>query len=176
MTPTLRLFQRVLRACTAISLVAGLLGGCTMVGPDYKRPPVEVNQNWLENQDPRLQSGHQDYRTWWKTFKDPTLDRLIGTAYRENLDLRAAGVRVLAARAQLGIATGQLYPQTQQVTGQYQKERISSGTAFLGSSNVGSSFGGLSLAQSQIGLTASWEIDFWGRVRRRGLDGQHSQL
>ncbi len=92
-----------------------------MVGPDYKRPPVEVNQNWLETKDPRLQSGYQDYRTWWTAFNDPTLDRLIETAYRENLNLRVAGVRVLAARAQLGIATGQLYPQTQQATGSYTK-------------------------------------------------------
>ncbi|MFA5110175.1 MAG: efflux transporter outer membrane subunit [Desulfobaccales bacterium] len=147
-------------------LVAGLLSGCAKVGPDYQQPSVEVNQNWLETKDPRVESGHQEYRTWWKAFNDPTLDRLIETAYRENLNLRVAGVRVLAARAQLGIATGQLYPQTQQVTGSYQKERISAGTAFLGSSNVGSSFGGLSLAQSQIGLSASWEIDFWGKFRR----------
>jgi NodT family efflux transporter outer membrane factor (OMF) lipoprotein len=146
--------------------LAVLLSGCTMVGPDYKRPSVEVNQNWLDTKDPRLESQYQDYRTWWKAFNDPTLDRLIETAYRENLNLRVAGVRVLAARAQLGIVTGQLYPQTQQATGSYTKQRISAGTPFVGSSNVGSSFGGLSLAESQIGLTASWEIDFWGKFRR----------
>ncbi len=165
-TPTQLFFRKVGRVFGAVVLGGTLWSGCTKVGPDYQRPPVEVNQNWLDTKDPRLESGYQEYRTWWKAFKDPTLDRLIETAYQENLDLRVAGVRVLAARAQLGIATGQLYPQTQQVTGQYQKERISSGTAFLGSSNVGSSFGGLSLAQSQIGLSASWEVDFWGKFRR----------
>jgi NodT family efflux transporter outer membrane factor (OMF) lipoprotein len=165
MTPP-QLILRLVRACGVPLLVAGLLYGCTMVGPDYKRPSVEVNQNWLDANDPRLQNQSQDYRTWWKAFNDPTLDRLIETAYRENLNLRVAGVRVLAARAQLGIVTGQLYPQTQQVTGSYTKQRISSGTPFIGSSNVGSSFGGLSLAESQIGLTASWEIDFWGKFRR----------
>jgi len=137
-----------------------------MVGPDYKRPSVEVNQNWLDTKDSRVQSQYQDYRTWWKAFNDSTLDRLIETAYRENLNLRVAGVRVLAARAQLGIVTGQLYPQTQQATGSYTKERISAGTPFVGSANAPGSFGGLSLAQSQIGLTASWEIDFWGKFRR----------
>jgi NodT family efflux transporter outer membrane factor (OMF) lipoprotein len=165
MTPTQFAFRRL--GLTFISFfLAALLSGCTMVGPDYKQPSVEVNQNWLDTKDPRLHTQYQDYRTWWKAFNDPTLDRLIETAYRENLNLRVAGVRVLAARAQLGIATGQLYPQTQQVTGSYQKERISAGTPFIGSSNVGSSFGGLSLAESQIGLTASWEIDFWGKFRR----------
>ena len=76
------------------------------------------------------------------------------------------GVRVLAARAQLGIATGQLYPQTQQATGSVTKYRTSAGTPFLGSANTASNFGGLSYFESQIGLTASWEIDFWGKFRR----------
>lgn len=166
MRPTQFLFRRMVPAFMVLLLIAGLLSGCTMVGPDYKQPPVKLNQNWLETKDPRLQSGYQDYRTWWKAFNDPTLDRLIETAYRENLNLRVAGVRVLAARAQLGIATGQIYPQTQQATGSYQKERISAGTPFVGAANVPSSFGGLSLAESQVGLTASWEIDFWGKFRR----------
>ena len=161
--PTSLIFRRVVRVYGAMILVVGLVSGCTKVGPDYKRPPVEVNQNWLETKDPRLQGSYQDYRTWWKAFNDPTLDRLIETAYRENLNLRVAGVRVLAARAQLGIATGQLYPQTQQATGSYQKDRDSAGTPIIGAL---SSFGGLSLAESQIGLTASWEIDFWGKFRR----------
>jgi NodT family efflux transporter outer membrane factor (OMF) lipoprotein len=164
--PTPHACWRMGRTFVAGFFLAGLLSGCTMVGPDYQRPPVEVNQNWLETKDPRVKSSYEDYRTWWKAFKDPTLDRLIETAYRENLSLRVAGVRVLAARAQLGIATGQLYPQTQQATGSYIKERVSAGTGFLGSSNSPSSFGGLSLAESQIGLSASWEIDFWGKFRR----------
>ena len=166
MRPTQLIFRRVAWACGAMVLVTSLLSGCTMVGPDYKRPSVEVNQNWLETKDSRLQSGYEDYRTWWKAFSDPTLDRLIETAYHENLNLRVAGLRVLAARAQLGIATGQLYPQTQQATGSLTKQRVSAGTPFVGASNAPSSFGGISLAESQIGLTASWEIDFWGKFRR----------
>ncbi len=71
-----------------------------------------------------------EYRNWWKAFNDPKLDRLIDTAYRENLNLRLAGVRVLEARAQLGIATGQLYPQSQQATGSVQKNRESAGPPF----------------------------------------------
>ncbi len=166
MTPTQLISLGVVRACGVLLVMAGLLCGCAMVGPDYKPPPVELNQNWLETKDPRCQSGYEDYWTWWRAFKDPTLDRLIETAYRENLNLRVAGVRVLAARAQLGIATGQLYPQTQQATGSYTKERISAGTPFIGAATAPSSFAGLSLAQSQIGLSASWEVDFWGKFRR----------
>ena len=140
--------------------------GCTKVGPDYVRPETAVSQTWLEAGDKRVKTEPAEYRDWWKAFNDPTLDRLIDSAYRENLTLRIAGVRVLAARAQLGIATGQLYPQTQQATGSVLKERESAGTPIAGTGISSPRFGGLSLWESQVGLTASWEIDFWGKFRR----------
>ncbi|MCK9376714.1 MAG: efflux transporter outer membrane subunit [Syntrophobacterales bacterium] len=157
---------RLGQVCLAVALLAGLASGCAMVGPDYSRPPVKFEQAWLETADKRVKTPYEDQRNWWKVFKDPALDRLIDTAYRENLTLRIAGVRVLAARAQLGIATGQLYPQTQQVTGQVQKQRISPGEFITTTGPSSASFGGLSLFQAQVGLTASWELDFWGKFRR----------
>ena len=146
--------------------LAVLVMGCVMVGPDYVRPPVQVEQTWIDTADKRVHTAPADYKDWWQAFKDPALNQLIDTAYRENLTLRIAGVRVLAARAQLGIVTGQLYPQTQQATGSLQKERISPGGVVTGSPETSSSFGGLSLLQAQVGLTASWELDFWGKFRR----------
>jgi NodT family efflux transporter outer membrane factor (OMF) lipoprotein len=146
--------------------MAMLALGCAMVGPDYVRPPVQVEQTWLDTGDKRVQVAPAEYKDWWQAFKDPALNQLIDTAYRENLTLRIAGVRVLGARAQLGIVTGQLYPQSQQATGSLQKERISPGGVVSGSPQSSSSFGGMSLASAQIGLTASWEIDFWGKFRR----------
>src|SRR5512143_3224252 len=76
MTPTQHAFWRVGQALVSFFL-AGLVSGCAMVGPDYKQPPVKLNQNWLEIENPRAQSGYRDYRTWWQAFNDPTLDRLI---------------------------------------------------------------------------------------------------
>lgn len=63
--------------------------------------------------------------------------------------MRIAGVRVLEARAQLGIATGQLYPQTQQATGSVLKERASAGTPFAGSSLGTNRFGGISFGRTR---------------------------
>ncbi|MGO9621850.1 MAG: efflux transporter outer membrane subunit [Desulfobaccales bacterium] len=143
-----------------------LSGACAKVGPDYVRPETKVSQDWLEAGDQRLSREPADYRSWWQAFKDPVLDRLIGTAYRENLTLRIAGVRVLEARAQLGVVTGQLYPQTQQATGSVLKERESGGTPIIGTGAASPRFGGLSYWQSQVGLVASWEVDFWGKFRR----------
>ena len=166
------------RICLVLLISALLTAGCAQVGPDYLRPETNVSENWLEAGDQRVKTEGADYRNWWQVFKDPSLDRLIDTAYRENLNLRIAGVRVLEARAQLGIATGQLYPQTQQATGSVQKNRESAGTPIPGTGVSPTRFGGLSSWQSQVGLTASWEIDFWGkippghRVRRRQPAGQ----
>lgn len=154
-------------------IIVSILFGCS-VGPNYTRPEVAVSPNWLEEGDPRVKTTASDYRDWWKAFGDPVLDRLIDRAYRENLSLRIAGVRVLEARAQLGIATGRLYPQTQQASGSLQRIRLSerSPQAALVQSRpsntipVPLSSSLLEYWQDQIGLNASWEIDFWGKFRR----------
>ena len=137
-----------------------LLSGCAKVGPDFVRPEANVLPAWIEAQDRRINGGAVDYRAWWCVFDDPVLDRLIETAHRQNLSLRVAGVRVLEARAQLGIAIGGLFPQNQQAFGVLQYNRTSEHSPqALISSN-------LTYAQSEIGLLASWELDFWGKFRR----------
>ena len=154
-----------------ILLVPALLAfaGC-MVGPSYQRPKAAVSANWLESGDPRISGESATYREWWRAFDDPVLDRLIERAYRENLTLQGAGVRVLQARAQLGIAIGEMYPQTQQAFGSVQyyrsSERAATGAAFQGSFNYW---------QAQIGAQASWEPDFWGKFRR-GIESADATL
>ena len=81
--------------------------GCTKVGPNFVRPEAAVSPGWMGAGDKGVDSESKDYRDWWRVFDDPVLDRLIERAYRENLSLRIAGVRVLEARAQLGIAVGE---------------------------------------------------------------------
>ena len=99
--------------------------GCMKVGPDYVQPPSEISPKWLEVGDKRLNTEAGDYQHWWTVFNDATLSKLIDIAYRQNLSLQVAGVRVLEARAQLGIARGELYPQTQQAFGSLQNIRLS---------------------------------------------------
>jgi len=152
--------NRVRRLVFLGAVLAALAMGCAMVGPDYGRPPVEMEQTWLEAGDQRVQTTPADHKDWWRVFKDPALNQLIDTAYRENLPLRIAGVRVLEARAQLGIATGELYPQSQYGAGSYERARLSERAAEAAYSNI------YTLGQTQVGLTASWELDFWGRFRR----------
>ncbi|HMK66032.1 MAG TPA: TolC family protein [Thermodesulfobacteriota bacterium] len=133
--------------------------GCATVGPDYQRPPVEPSSRWLESEDSRLSTSLPIQQAWWEGFEDPVLNRLVETAYKENLTLRQAGLRVLEARAQLALAMGGLYPQSQQVSGDLQYFRASERSLQAGVIP-------LSYGQAQVQFSAAWEIDFWGKYRR----------
>src|SRR3989442_8520325 len=143
--------------------------GC-MIGPNYQPPKVSVSPNWGETGDQRISTESTTHRDWWRAFNDPVLDRLVARAYRDNLTLQQAGVRVLQARAQLGIAVGEVFPQTQQAIGSVEyyrtSDRATTGAAFKGS---------VAYWQSQIGAQATWELDFWGRIRR-GIESADASL
>jgi NodT family efflux transporter outer membrane factor (OMF) lipoprotein len=133
-----------------------------MVGPDFVTPDSNIADAWSTTDASRISTARPDDAAWWTNFDDPTLDRLIGLAYRQNPGLQQTGVNVLRARAQLGAAIGSLYPQQQQGFGQYQYHNR--GTNDDGSLAVG--IDDLSYRTLQYGLTATWEIDFWGKFRR----------
>src|SRR5438309_352833 len=157
-----------------ILLVPVLLvfAGC-MIGPNYQRPKVSVSPNWGETRDQRVSTESTTYRDWWRAFNDPVLDRLVARAYRDNLTLQQAGVRVLQARAQLGIAVGEIFPQTQQAIGSVQYNRTSERASTAALFNGGG--GSIAYWQSQIGAQANWELDFWGRIRR-GIQSADASL
>jgi NodT family efflux transporter outer membrane factor (OMF) lipoprotein len=137
--------------------LALLLGGC-LIGPDYATPPAPQAAQWQDADTAAVDTTRQEYRDWWRVFGDPTLEQLIDTAYRQNLDLRMAGVRVLQSRAQLGLAIGEFYPQQQQATGAVTYNRIPGSIPYNIINNV--------YWQSILGVQAGWEIDVWGKIRR----------
>lgn len=138
---------------------AAFLSGCAMVGPDYVKPAAEISGEWIQHQDPKIKSEQADFSNWWTVFKDPVLDALIKKAFQENLDLRIAGIRILEARAQLGIAIGEQYPQVQAGRG---------GLVYnQGSENAANTLSAdLSYTDLSIGFDAAWELDVWGKFRR----------
>ena len=144
-----------------ITLLVSVLfaSGCVKVGPEFSHPPAKVSSNWQDAGDPRVKTGWAEYKNWWQVFNDPILDRLINRAYRENLTLRIAGVRVLEARAQLGMAVGELYPQTQQASGSLQYNRISERAP------TSALFSTFTYSQDQVGLNASWETRLLGEIQ-----------
>ncbi len=134
------------------------LAAC-LLGPDFTAPPAPVSEKFLKATSPAM-SESKDYRDWWKSFNDPVLNRLIELAYAQNLTLLSAGTRVIEARAALGIAIGEFYPQSQEgvgslgYAGQSRKDPFSSPLAPR------------YFWRDSLGVQIAWELDFWGKFRR----------
>ena len=150
----MRNLWRLTLACCAIAL-----GACTVVGPDYERPDSPLGPEWYEADRALFDTSAEQQVLWWQALGDPVLNELIEVAYRENNSLKIAGLRVLESRAQLGIAIGNQYPQSQAVAGD--------ATALQASKNAANTAAGdLEFTQFNIGVGAAWEIDFWGKFKR----------
>jgi NodT family efflux transporter outer membrane factor (OMF) lipoprotein len=167
-----------------ILLLPALLFGCT-VGPDFVPPKAETPPAWTVPAGAPLSQATPApvaSAAWWESFRDPTLTSLVTRAAASNLDVRAAALKIAEARANRDVANAGLFP-TFGANASYARERISEKTAFtslLGSLGGGAAAahgpaGGVSGAlpgltnpfgQYQAGFDASWELDFFGRVRR----------
>jgi NodT family efflux transporter outer membrane factor (OMF) lipoprotein len=137
-----------------MALMGLALGACT-VGPEYVPPKAPTLPDWSVAEEEGLSDAPHELVQWWRVFEDPVLDDLVDGARRNNNTLELAGLRVLEARAQLGVATGAQYPQAQVIAGD------ATYVSPADNSGVGSSFWSYGL-----GASAVWEIDFWGRFRR----------
>lgn len=174
--------RRSLRALGGALAFALLAAGCATgpgewirngfkVGPNYCRPPAPVADQWIDSQDPLVQTQAVDYSYWWAVFDDPVLNELVQAAYEQNLPLNIAGMRILEARNQLGAATGSLFPQQQRMEGAYVRSRLSENAY---------PFGRFDLPKWEfdtwtVGFDAAWELDFWGRFRR-GIESAEANM
>lgn len=150
-----------------ILLFTLLLNSCMMVGPNYKEPTKKITNHWITKNSTVKEKPIHD-AAWWQTFHDTTLSQLIEQGYQNNITLQSAGVHVLQARAQLAQSVGELYPQQQAALGNLTYQRIG-----------GSSLQNLlqqNFYTATLGLTASWEIDFWGKYRRAILSNDANFL
>ena len=139
-----------------LTLVAA---GCASVGPDFERPDVPVNPQWLDAELASFDTGPAELAEWWSLLGDPVLDELIATARRENNTIKIAGLRVIEAQANLNIAIGNQYPQQQVLAGSAQRVGVSENDANTNTTDT-------TYTQYDLGARLSWEIDFWGRFRR----------
>ena len=137
-------------------LFVALLGGCTTLGPDFAEPTTAWDAEWRSPSMAGVATAAAE-GPWWESFNDPSLTALVTTAMTANRDLKVAGLRVLEARAALGIARATLSPQSVQATG----------AGGYGLSVVkGAPAGRSDFLFGTIGASTAWEIDFWGRFRR----------
>ncbi len=154
-------------ARSAPALVVVMLAGCA-VGPDYTRPEAPVRGSWHQKAAEQLDTRAKLDVAWWRTFDDRALDALVDLAYQQNLDLQLAGLRIIEARAQLGIASGRLWPQQQQAFASVHATRL--GPTPVVASNIGGTF-----ANFQAGFDALWELDLWGKYRR-GIEAESANV
>jgi NodT family efflux transporter outer membrane factor (OMF) lipoprotein len=139
--------------------LAFMLLACTQVGPDYQQPELEVAEEWPVAAKAGLQTHPDELIAWWHSFDDAVLTDLVQRAYQRNYSLEAAGLKVLEARAQLAIAVGSAYPQSQRAIGGASRIQASE-------SNANTGGGDLNYWQYDVAATVGWELDFWGRFRR----------
>ena len=158
----------VFYSLTLLLPITFLMGGCTTLGPDFVKPEAAEESDWLDKSK-EISDASVDQANWWKVFNDPVLDALIKKAYNQNLPLQIAGLRIFEARAQLGIAVGLQYPQTQTANGS---------VGAVGLSENSPNFSPLTddnFKNYQAGFDAAWELDFWGRFRR-GIESADATL
>ncbi len=124
-----------------------------MVGPRYCPPQEEFAPEFTE-QEP----VQGDLNDWWTQFDDPVLNGMVDEAIASNYDLKIASARIAAVRADFQFASAQLWPEID-ASGSAIRERLSQNLV------DSSSFGPPIQNLFQLGFDASWELDFWGRLR-----------
>jgi outer membrane protein, multidrug efflux system len=138
--------SRILLPCACL----GLLGACSL-GPYYHRPEITAPPAWVT--PPEASLPQWPASEWWRGFASDDLNDLIAQAQHANDDLRAAIARVRQADAQRRIAGAPLLPQL-------------GASADAVRSRAAVSSGGFVTANDFIPLlSASYELDFWGKNR-----------
>ncbi|HEX9464150.1 MAG TPA: efflux transporter outer membrane subunit [Alphaproteobacteria bacterium] len=133
-------------------LAAALLAACD-IGPDMKQPVVAEPPAWRES---AAQSAAWPSADWWQGFGSAELDGLIAEAQQANYDLGAAVARIREADAQARVAGAALLP-TVDAGGSVSRQRELFPLGPQGQT--------ITYNEYQVGLTASYEIDFWGKNR-----------
>lgn len=139
------------------------LSACITVGPDYEQPDIVVADEWHQAVVANMQSSDPGV-AWWETLNDPKLNELVRRAQDGNLGLVNAVARVDEALRFLGIARGERYPDMDAVGG---FDRRKSQLSVLPNVDSVDEF-------SDLRVGATWELDFWGRVRRTVESSQAS--
>src|SRR5271165_3438370 len=172
----LRWKETNVKKLATIVILISLATGCT-VGPNYKRPSVDVPGGYRGAAPPSQATSGKEQKEdqsaeavsqppqpaaqslgdekWWEVFQDPQLQELIRTALKENYDVRIAAARIMEARAQLGITRADQLP-----------------TVSAGATGLNDRFPKTKVTPetetnfNAVGASMAWDLDFWGKYRR----------
>ncbi len=171
-------------ALAALVALSVALAGC-MVGPDYKRPPLETPGSFKSSLDParddpeRAEGSRAEKRDapliapeWWRLYREPELDRLVAMATASNQTLKQAVAAVDQARALARVAASYLAP-TISTAPTFTRQRTSA--------NRKSTFTGQPVGIAAtvndwlVPVDLTYELDVWGGIRR-GLQSARAQV
>ncbi len=156
-----------MRGAGLVVALAFAVAACTVVGPDYERPQVEMPDAWRVDAP---QAAALANTRWWEQFDDPVLNDLIDTALRENRDLRAAAARVDRFIGALRSTRAQFYPQVS-----YGLDASRNRSTEVGPTPLPPGLDPwYSLYQGALGAT--WQLDLFGRVQREAEAAQAQVL
>src|ERR1700722_18595174 len=144
-------------ALFGILAVLVLEAGC-MMGPKYKRPAVNVPQEYRTPEPQQAtQASSLGNEQWWQFYQDPVLTQLIHTAIAQNYDVRIAAARVLEAQAQVGITRSNQFPSASVGADIYSQQNA----------KVSNLFPAYQVNGGELNLSVIWNLDFWGKYRRQ---------
>jgi len=155
----------------AVPAALMVTSGCTLA-PDYERPDIEIPTEF--RYEPRVVSETAN-TTWWTQFGDPVLDELIATALVNNYDVKIAAANVEQA---LGIVTqtrSDLYPQIGYGASGEKRRLQDTARSDTQLSDMQLRIPN-KLETYQAFLSASWELDLWGRIRSLSDAAQANML
>jgi NodT family efflux transporter outer membrane factor (OMF) lipoprotein len=164
--------------------LAFLITRCVSVGPDYARPATHTPDAWSSELPPGLTTGDlepQQIARWWRSLNDPALSRLIEAAVAGNKSLQQTAQRVVAARANRGLAYSAFFPNVG-AQGSATGAATNRGTDSVATgANYSATDPTTALIQESLtedepdlrrtttysaGFDASWELDLFGKTRR----------
>ena len=177
----LRWKETNVKKLATILMLISLATGCT-VGPNYKRPSVDVPggfrgavpsadgaQSGTQSGEkkPEQQPGQSAAQPsqsaansigdekWWEVFQDPQLQEMIRTALKNNYDVNIAAARILKAQAELGIVRADQLP------------TINAGAQAINFQAPQNKFTpNVQSDVNAVGASFNWQLDFWGKYRR----------
>jgi multidrug efflux system outer membrane protein len=149
-----------------VAIATAALAGC-MMGPDYVRPKVDSPAEFRFEPKAAAETANT---AWWKQFGDPVLDQLIDTALANNLNVKIAAANVEQALAVITQTRAPLFPQVG-YSANGERARVPDTGLVAAIPNYPNP-----QTTYQALLTASWEIDLWGRIRRQSESAQANML
>ena len=138
--------------------VLTMLVGCQAIGPNYSRPDGKLPQQYVEVENAQSADSQAQMAHWWTLFDDAQLNALVEKALNSNANIQLAVARIEEADAQAKEIGANILP-TVTLDGGVTRTRVTeAGANPVFNSNPRSNY--------KLGLNASSELDFWGKLRR----------